>query len=66
MLTLYDDKHSSDEDRWITMGISSTGRLLVVCRASSDNMSGPRSLECRRVVASLPLFGQPLSVVDLG
>ena len=29
-LTLYDEKHSITEDRWITLGISSTGVLLVV------------------------------------
>lgn len=31
MLTLYDDEHSRNEDRWISMGISARGRLLVVC-----------------------------------
>ena len=31
MLTLYDDEHSVDEDRWITLGISARGRLLIVC-----------------------------------
>lgn len=30
-LTLYDDEHSETEDRWITLGISVSGRLLVVC-----------------------------------
>jgi len=30
-LSLYDDAHSQEEDRWITLGISSSGRLLVVC-----------------------------------
>ncbi len=35
-------------------------------RSCSNSMSGPRSLECRRVVASLLPFGQPVSVVDLG
>ena len=30
-LTIYDPDHSTTEDRWITLGISSTGRLLVVC-----------------------------------
>lgn len=31
MLTVYDDEHSADEDRWVTLGISARGRLLVVC-----------------------------------
>jgi len=36
MLTPYDGEHSSDEDRWVTMGVSSSGRLLVVCRTFRD------------------------------
>ena len=30
-LTIFDHAHSEHEDRWITMGISKTGRLLIVC-----------------------------------
>jgi uncharacterized DUF497 family protein len=29
--SVYDDAHSEEEDRWITLGVSSVGRLLVVC-----------------------------------
>lgn len=29
-LTIFDPDHSESEDRWITMGISKTGRLLIV------------------------------------
>ncbi len=31
MLSLFDSEHNQDEERWITLGISSLGRLLVVC-----------------------------------
>ena len=31
MLTIYDDEHSKTEDRWITLGMSAAGRVLVVC-----------------------------------
>lgn len=31
MSSLYDMEHSESEDRWITLGISAVGRLLVVC-----------------------------------
>lgn len=31
MMTLYDGRHSGNEDRWVTLGISASGRLLVVC-----------------------------------
>ena len=30
-LSIFDDEHSSNEDRWITIGISNAGRLVVVC-----------------------------------
>ena len=30
MLTLFDHEHSDDEDRWITMGRSDDGKILVV------------------------------------
>ena len=30
MLTLYDDEHSADEDRWTTIGQSLSNRILVV------------------------------------
>lgn len=36
MLSLYDGKHSQGEDRWITLGISANGRLLVVCHTFTD------------------------------
>ena len=29
-LTLYDDEHSEKEDRWVTLGLASTGALMVV------------------------------------
>jgi uncharacterized DUF497 family protein len=35
-LTIYDPDHSTIEDRWITLGISRTGRLLVVCHTFRD------------------------------
>jgi uncharacterized DUF497 family protein len=35
-LTIYDPDHSEDEERWITMGISKNGRLLIVCHTFND------------------------------
>ncbi len=29
-LSLYDEEHSDDEDRWVTLGISESGALWVV------------------------------------
>lgn len=36
-LTAYDPDHSEGEDRFITMGCSSTNRLLVVCHTDEDD-----------------------------
>ncbi|MEK6814075.1 MAG: BrnT family toxin [Nitrospirota bacterium] len=36
-LSLYDDEHSGAEDRWITLGFSSAGRLLVVCHTFHEH-----------------------------
>jgi uncharacterized protein len=36
MCSLFDSEHSGEEDRWITLGISSLGRLLVVCHTFRD------------------------------
>jgi len=36
MLTVCDEEHSEHEERWITVGTSSTGRVLVVCHTFGD------------------------------
>jgi uncharacterized protein len=44
-LSILDKEHSETEDRWITMGISGKGRLLVVChtfRKESEAAVGVR------------------------
>lgn len=35
-LSLFDEEHSDAEDRWITLGLSATGRLLVVHHTFED------------------------------
>ncbi len=35
-LTLFDEKHSEYEDRWITLGLAASGRLLVVCHTYNE------------------------------
>jgi hypothetical protein len=32
-LSLFDEQHSEDEERWITLGLDHTGALLVICHA---------------------------------
>jgi uncharacterized protein len=50
-LSIYDDEHSTDEDRWATIGISNLGRLLIVChtfqKKDEENIS-IRIFSCRR------------------
>jgi uncharacterized DUF497 family protein len=38
MLSIYDGKHSIGEDRWVTIGISERGRILVVVHTWRDKM----------------------------
>jgi uncharacterized protein len=50
-LTLYDDEHQESEDRWITLGISKLGRLVVVChtyRTETEASVRTRIFSCRR------------------
>ncbi|RPI09271.1 MAG: BrnT family toxin [Zetaproteobacteria bacterium] len=35
-LTLYDPDHSESENRWVTLGISGSGRLLVLCHTYNE------------------------------
>jgi len=30
-LSVFDEEHSQDEDRWITLGLDRAGTLIVVC-----------------------------------
>ena len=38
VLNMYDPDHSESEDRWVTLGISSSGRLLVVCHTFDEEL----------------------------
>jgi hypothetical protein len=35
-LSEFDEEHSHDEDRWITLGLDRTGSLLVVCHTHRE------------------------------
>ena len=50
-MTLYDDEHSSTEERWITMGISASSILLVVhhtFRKETKNSATIRLISSRK------------------
>ena len=50
ILTVHDVKHSSDEDRWASMGISTMGRILVVIHTTpSPDESGE---EITRIISA--------------
>lgn len=51
MLSTYNGEHSESEDRWITLGISLMGRLLVVChtfREESEESATIRIFSSRK------------------
>jgi len=35
-LTIFDDDHSADEDRWVTLGLSRSTRLLLVVHTHQE------------------------------
>lgn len=35
-ISVFDVDHTSEEERWITLGISASGRLLIVCHTYFD------------------------------
>lgn len=35
-LTIFDDEHSDDEERWVTLGRAESGQLLVVVHTSEE------------------------------
>jgi hypothetical protein len=35
-VTIFDPDHSEYEDRWVTMGISKTGKLLIICHTFQE------------------------------
>ena len=39
-LTIFDDAHSAEEERWVTLGLSSSGRLLVVHHTFVEEATG--------------------------
>jgi uncharacterized protein len=44
-VTIYDSEHSESEDRWITMGVSKTNRILIVCHSFHEK--APKAVTIR-------------------
>ncbi|GAC1463513.1 MAG: BrnT family toxin [Chamaesiphon sp.] len=54
-LSIYDEIHSEDEDRWITIGLDSTGILRVVVHAFeqvNDSLCNIRIISARKATHS--------------
>lgn len=49
-LTIADEAHSDDEDRYVDLGISSQGRLIVVCY--TERTPNIRIISCRKATKS--------------
>jgi uncharacterized DUF497 family protein len=50
-LSLVDEQHSEDEERWITIGLDHTGALLVIChtyREETENSARVRLISARK------------------
>jgi uncharacterized DUF497 family protein len=50
-LSRFDTEHSEDEDRWITLGITSAGRLIALCHTYQDvdkTTKTIRIISCRK------------------
>ena len=51
MLAAFDEEHSAQEDRWTTLAMASTGRVLVVChtyRPLGEAMTAIRIISTRK------------------
>jgi uncharacterized DUF497 family protein len=48
-MSLFDQKHSADEERWITLGLDNRGQLLVICHTWRETEAGAAS--CRIISA---------------
>jgi uncharacterized DUF497 family protein len=51
-LSIFDEEHSQDEDRWITLGLDRAGILLVVCHTYREETE--TSARVRIVLARKP------------
>ncbi len=54
-LSMYDDQHSDDEDRWITIGLDSTGVLRIVVHTFEqidESVSKIRIISARKATSN--------------
>jgi len=51
-LTIFDPDHSSDEDRFVILGLSSTTRLLTVCHCYRGSNETIRIISARKATSN--------------
>ena len=44
MINLYDNEHSDNEDRWISIGMSNLGKIIVVCHTFIELINGDSNI----------------------
>ena len=54
----FDDEHSSDEDRFLLLGLSSGTRLLIVCHCERDDGVAIRIISARKATLRESAFYQ--------
>ena len=54
----FDDEHSSDEDRFLLLGLSSGTRLLIVCHCERDDGEVIRIISARKATQRESAFYQ--------
>lgn len=61
-IQFFDDEHSSDEDRFLLLGLSSESRLLIVCHCERESGEVIRIISARKATKRESAFyqgGQP-------
>ena len=52
-MSIFDDEHSEEEERWITLGLDRAGVLLVVCHTFREEMeAGPKESAKIRLISA--------------
>ena len=46
-MSIFDDEHSEEEERWITLGLDRAGVLLVVCHTFREQKEGGREASAK-------------------
>ena len=57
-IQFFDDEHSSDEDRFLLLGLSSGTRLLIVCHCERDDGEVIRIISARKATQRESAFYQ--------